>query len=158
MEDVLLEKIREYRNMLKLDKPDLDLALLLKILDITNESSEVRVAIEPVADSGEWLSDTPSYAVKGVKELDDGRIVLYVSDEKHGMHAGDLFLQLKKILKHASGSNMPVLFLHGGEVTQLTEAYSHSLVEEQWAGLPFDVILAVRKRAVVAVEEDEEQE
>lgn len=158
MDDVLLEKIRDYRRMLKLDKPDLDVALLMKILGITNESSEVHVAIEPVRESGEWVSDTPSYAVSGLKKLDDGRLVLKVNNEKHGMAAGDLYDQYKKALKHASGSKMPVLFMRGDDVIQLTEAFSHALINEHWAGLPFNLILGVRKRAVVAVEEDEAQE
>ena len=53
MDDVLLEKIREYRKLLKMDKPDLDMALCLTLLDITHESSEVKVALEPVSESGE---------------------------------------------------------------------------------------------------------
>lgn len=153
MDDVLLEKIREYRKMLKLDKPDLDLALLLKILDIMNESSEVFIALEPVTETGEWVSDTPKYAVRGLKKLDDGRLVLTTSNDKHGMHAGDLFMKLKKELKRATGMGVPVLFLKGDEAVQLTEAFSHSMDNEKWAGLPFDLVLGVRKRPVEESEE-----
>lgn len=156
MDDVLIEKIREYRKMLKLDKPDLDMALLLKILDITNESSEVFVTLEPVTESGEWISDAQQYAVCGIKRLDDGRIVMRVNQEKHGMAAGDLHEQLKKLLKHTTGSKVPVLFMKGEEITQLSEAFSHSLINDQWAGLPFNIVLGVRKRAIEVVEEDEQ--
>jgi len=156
MDDVLLEKIREYRKLLKMDKPDLDMALFLKILDITNESSEVKVALEPVSESGEWVSDTPTYSVCGVKRLEDGRLALRVNKEKHAMAAGDLFEKLKKELKKSSGDSMPVLFMQGDAVTQLTEAFSHSMTNDQWAGLPFDLVLGVRKRANKPQEDQEE--
>lgn len=156
MDDVLLEKIREYRKLLKMDKPELDMALFLKILDITNESSEVKVALEPVSESGEWISDTPTYSVCGVKRLEDGRLALRVNKEKRAMAAGDLYEKLKKELKKSSGDSMPVLFLQGDAVTQLTEAFSHSMTNDQWAGLPFDLVLGVRKRANKPQEDQEE--
>ena len=157
MDDVLLEKIREYRRMLKIDKPDLDLALLLKILGIMNESSQVKVAIEPVSETGEWVSDTPTFNVNGLKRLEDGRLVLRVSKEKSGMTAGDLLEKLEKELKHSSGEKMPVLFMKGDEAVQLNEAFSHSMNKEQWAGLPFDLVLGVQKRSVKP-EEDKKAE
>ena len=156
MDDVLLEKIREYRKLLKMDKPELDMALFLKILDITNESSEVKVALEPVSESGEWISDTPTYSVCGVKRLEDGRLALRVNKEKRAMAAGDLYEKLKKELKKSSGDSMPVLFLQGDVVIQLTEAFSHSMTNDQWAGLPFDLVLGVRKRANKPQEDQEE--
>ena len=146
MDDVLLEKIREYRRMLKTDKPDLDLALLLKILGIMNESSQVKVAIEPVSEKGEWISDTPTFTVNSLKRLEDGRLVLRVNKEKSGMTAGDLLEKLEKELKHSTGEKMPVLFMKGDEIIQLNEAFSHSMNKEQWAGLPFDLVLGVQKR------------
>ena len=156
MDDVLLEKIREYRKLLKMDKPELAMALFLKILDITNESSEVKVALEPVSESGEWISDTPTYSVCGVKRLEDGRLALRVNKEKRAMAAGDLYEKLKKELKKSSGDSMPVLFLQGDAVIQLTEAFSHSMTNDQWAGLPFDLVLGVRKRANKPQEDQEE--
>ena len=156
MDDVLLEKIREYRKLLKMDKPELDMALFLKILDITNESSEVKVALEPVSESGEGISDTPTYSVCGVKRLEDGRLALRVNKEKRAMAAGDLYEKLKKELKKSSGDSMPVLFLQGDAVIQLTEAFSHSMTNDQWAGLPFDLVLGVRKRANKPQEDQEE--
>ena len=156
MDDVLLEKIREYRKLLKMDKPELDMALFLKILDITNESSEVKVALEPVSESGEWISDTPTYSVCGVKRLEDGRLALRVNKEKSAMAAGDLYEKLKQELKKSSGDSMPVLFLQGDAVIQLTEAFSHSMTNDQWAGLPFDLVLGVRKRANKPQEDQEE--
>ena len=156
MDDALLEKIREYRRMLKMDKPDLDMALFLKILDITNESSEVKVAIEPVTETGEWVSDTPSFSVCGVKRLEDGRLVLRVNNEKHAMAAGDLYVKLKKELKNTPCNGIPLLFMQGDSVIQLTEAFSHSMTNERWAGLPFDLVLGVRKRAKKPQEDQEE--
>ena len=144
MDEVWAEKIKAYRESIKEAKPDLDIALLFRILDIVNESSEVKVAINPVSSEGEWSSDAPTYAVSGVRKLDDGRVALRVSDERHGMEAGTLYTQLKKQFRRTSGERVPVLFVKGETVTQLTDAYSHALVREQWAGMPFDLVLAVR--------------
>lgn len=156
MDDVLLEKIREYRKMLQLDKPDLDVALLMKIFDITNEQSEVFIAIEPVSEDDEWVSDSPRFAVAGLARLDDGRLAMRVNRESHGMAAGDLRDLYAEELKRNTGSKMPVLFMKGDEVLQLTEAFSHSLVNRQWAGLPFDIVLGVRKRPAKAAEDGAE--
>ena len=145
MDEVWEEKIKAYRNSIKEAKPDLDIALLLRILDLVNESSEVKVAIDPIDKEGGWSSDAPTYAVTGVRKLDDGRVVLRVNDEKHGIEAGDLYTKLKREFKRGSGDKAPVLFARGDKVTQLTDAYSHALVREQWAGMPFDLILAVKE-------------
>ena len=144
MDEVWAEKIKAYRESIKEAKPDLDIALLYRILDIVNESSEVKVAINPVTEGG-WSSEAPTYAVAGVKKLDDGRVALRVNDEKHGIEAGALYTKLKKEFKRASGEKVPVLFVRGDTVTQLTDVDSHALVREQWAGMPFDLVLAVRE-------------
>lgn len=146
MDEIWEDKIKEYREMVKRDKPELDIELLFRILDIVNESSEVKVAIEPINERGEWTSDAPTYSVRGVTRLEDGRVALTVKSDKHGIEAGDLFLKLKKEFKHGNASKAPVLFVHKEKVTQLTEAYSHALVREQWAGMPFDVVLAVKQQ------------
>ena len=145
-ESVIAEKVRAYKESLKLANPALDIALLSRILDMVNESSEVKVAIEPIGDEGEWSTDAPTWAVAGVTKLDDGRVALRVRDDKHGMQAGDLFTKLKKEFKHKTGEKTPVIFVRGGEVTELTDVFSHSLVREVYAGLPFDVVLAVREK------------
>ena len=145
MDQVWEDKIRAYRESIKQEKPDLDFALLLRILDIVNESSEVKVAIDPIAESGEWSSDAPTYTVKDVTRLDDGRISLVAGGDKHGIEAGTLYNKIKKALKRASGEKVPVLFQRGETVIQLTDAYSHALVREQWAGMPFDLVLAIRE-------------
>ena len=147
MEDVLLERIQAYRELLKGPKPDLDIELLFRILDLVDESSEVHVAMNPVDDEGGWSSDAPKWAVSGVIHLDDGRVALRVRDDRHGIEAGKLYLRLKKEFKRQSGAKVPVLFVRGEKVTQLTDAYSHALVREEWAGMPFDLVLAVRTDA-----------
>ena len=147
MDEIWEEKVKAYRESLKEEKPDLDIALLFRILDIVNESSEVKVAIDPISKDGDWASGAPTYGVKGVKRLNDGRVALRVADEKNGIAAGDLYLKLKKEFKRTKGEKVPVLFVKGEKVTQLTDAYSHALVREQWAGMPFDLVLAVRSKS-----------
>lgn len=144
MDEIWEEKIKAYRESIKGAKPDLDIALLFRILDIVNESSEVKVAVNPVDSEGDWSSDAPTWAVTGVRRLDDRRVALRVADERHGIEAGALYTKLKREFKHETGSGAPVLFVRKGEVIQLTDAYSHALVREQWAGMPFDLVLAVK--------------
>ena len=141
-DDVMREKIKAYRESLKEEKPELDIALLFRILDMVNESSEVKVAVNPVGEEGEWSSDAPTYGVSGVTTLDDGRVALTVKNDKHGIEAGDLYLKLKKQFKRTKGEKVPVLYVHKEQVTTLTDVYSHALVRQMWAGMPFDVVLA----------------
>lgn len=151
--DVLQEKIKEYKESLKKERPELDIALLFRILDLMNESSEVKVAIDPVKGDGEWSSDAPTYAVVGVTTLEDGRVALKVRDERHAMEAGDLYVKLKKVFKRKNVEKVPVLYVKNETVTQLTDAYSHALVQQKWGGMPFDLVLAVKSES-----QDEEAE
>ena len=144
MDDVMQQMIREYRETLKKEKPELDMELLFRIMRLMNDASEVHVAIDPLTDEGEWAKDAPSYGVSGVTVLDDGRVALRVSNEKHGISIEKLESKLRKEFKHRSPVGAPVLYVHGETVTQLTEAYSHALVRDKWAGLPFDLILAIK--------------
>ncbi|MBQ9000845.1 MAG: hypothetical protein IJ087_03225 [Eggerthellaceae bacterium] len=144
MDEVWEEKVKAYRESIKQEKPELDIALLFRILDIVNESSEVKVAIDPIGEEGDWSSNAPTYAVTGVTKLDDGRVALRAADEHHGIEAGALYNKLKKEMKRSTGEKVPVLFAKGETVTQLTDVFSHALVREQWAGMPFDLVLAVR--------------
>lgn len=142
--DILQDKIKQYREMLKKEKPELDIELLFRILRIMNDASEVHVAIDPIAEDGQWTSSAPTYAVSGVTELNDGRVALRVNNEKQGMSVENLEKKLRKALGRDRGTGKPVLFVRGDAVTQLTDAYSHALVREKWAGLPFDLVLAIK--------------
>ena len=144
MDNVMQQKIREYRESLKKEKPELDMELLFRIMRLMNDASEVHVAIDPLSDDGQWEKNAPSYGVAGVTVLDDGRVALRVHNEKHGMTVDKLESKLRKEFKHRSPVGAPVLYVHGDTVTQLTEAYSHALVRDKWAGLPFDLILAIK--------------
>ena len=144
LDDVMLQKIKEYKEMLKKKKPDLDMDLLFRIFRVMNDSSEVHVAIDPIAEDGQWSSKAPTFAVSGITELEDGRIALRVNSEHHGLTVGSLAVKLRRAFKHKSISGVPVLYVKGEAVTQLTDAYSHALVREKWAGLPFDLVLAVK--------------
>lgn len=143
-DSVLQEKIREYREMLKKQKPDMDMQLLFRIMRLMNESSEVHVGIDPIGEDGTWDSHSRTYSVQGVVELPDGRVALRVNSEKHGIKIDELERKLHKTFKRSTGAGVPVLFVQGETVTQLTDAYSHALVREQWAGMPFDLVLAVK--------------
>ena len=151
-EDILQEKIRAYKEMLKNQRPELDMELLLRVLDMVNDESEVKVALEPVGDEGQWLKDATTYAVAGCKTLDDGRVVLRVHDEKHGIYADKLASQLQKAFKHSTPYKAPVFFIHKGEEVTLTEVYSHALVSMVYAGMPSDVVLATAKKQTLDIE------
>lgn len=152
-DDALQEKIKQYREMLKKQKPDLDIELLFRIMRIMNESSEVKIALDPISEDGSWESKATTYAVAGVTQLDDGRYALRTNRENHGITIAKLERELGKAFKHDRGSGKPVLFVHGDEVTQLTDAYSHALTREQWAGMPFDLVLAVKSERKQASED-----
>ena len=145
-DDALRERIQAYRDSLGGEKPDLDIALLFRILDLVNDLSEVRVAVDPVDDHGGWQPGAPTWSVTGVRKLDDGRVVLRVADEHHGIKAGDFYAKLEKEFEHQTGAGVPVLFARGDSVTKLTDVYSHALVHQMWAGMPFDLVLAVRSK------------
>lgn len=144
MDDVMQQRIREYRESLKKQKPDLDMELLFRIMRIMNDASEVRVSIDPLDEDGQWSKNAPTYGVAGVIQLEDGRLALRVTSDKHGITVENLEAKLRKEFKHRSPVGVPVIYVHGETVTQLTEAYSHALVREKWAGLPFDLILAIK--------------
>lgn len=142
-DDALSEKIKEYREMLENERPELDMELLMRVLEMVNDESEVKVAIDPVDATGEWVATATTYAVLGLRKLDDGRLALRVADERHGIVGEKLIMQLRKEFDtNFAGHKVPVLFVHKGEVVQLTEIYSHVLVRAAYAGMPSDVVLA----------------
>ena len=87
-----------------------------------------------------------------------GRYALRVNTEKHGISVDELMRKLRKAYKHDRGTGKPVYFTYGETVTQLTDAYSHALVRQQWAGLPFDLVLAVKTEGKDAKAETEKDE
>ena len=149
-DDILQEKIKAYREMLKNQRPELDFELFLKILDMVNDESEVKASLEPINEDGTWSSEARTFAVLGVKTLDDGRVCLRVSDEKHGIKAEKLYEQIKKAFKHSTPYKAPVFFVRGEDEVVLTDVYSHALVREVYAGMPSDVVLATARKKTLA--------
>ena len=159
MEDVMWDKVREYKKMLAEAKPDMDISLLLRILDVMNSSSEVFVAHNPLYDDDSWVSDVQKYAVKGAALNDEGKFVLKTSSDKQGMHVDDLHQLIKDAMRHGLSERASIYFMRKEELVEITDAYSHTLAKDQWSGLPFDLILAnVTERVSKKTDEEDAEE
>ena len=157
-DDVLQERIREFKESLKNNVPDMDVGLLLRILHIVNESSEMFVASNPLHDDNSWVKDCPRFAITGFEITDDGKLRLRLSSDLHGMAAGTLYDRLNRAVRKGLSDRAKIVYVYKGEEIQVTDAFSHTVVRKHWAGLPFDIVLASVTEKVPRVKEDDEQE
>lgn len=144
-EDALQEKIRAYKASVKEQKPDLDVALLLRMLDILKDDCEIHVAIDPVSDDG-WQPDAPIYGVTRLDVDEEGRFVLLVNGDKHGITNEKLYTQVEQALRAHPNDHAYLYFNYSGKTVRLTEAYSHAQLKERWGGMPFDLVLAIHEK------------
>lgn len=156
-EDALQLRIKQFKESLKKSIPDMDVNLLVRILKLMHSGSEVFVAVNPIHDDDSWVKDNPKYAVKGIKRLEDGRLLLRTTSEKHGIEAGDLLPAVRRELKKGLSDRAKIVFMRKEELVEITDAFSHSIVREHWSGLPFDLILAtVTEKVPKNIEEETE--
>lgn len=156
--DVLQERIREFKESLKRELPDMDVSLLLRILDIVNDSSEMFVASNPLHDDNSWVKDCPKFAVSGIEVTPEGKLMMRLSSEKHGLHAEDLKSRVKRAVKGGLSDRAQIVFTRKGDEVRITDAFSHTLVREHWSGMPFDIILASVTERVPKIPEGESAE
>ena len=138
------ERIRQWGESHKAEARELDFDFLCKIINRVNGSSAVKVACNPIARDGSWIPDTPCRNVSKVGVDEEGRLVLYASRDKKEMPVEKLFDKIQGVKERISGGSSFVMvkFSSEGDAIRLTDAYSHSLVNDHWAGLPFDVVFA----------------
>ena len=138
------ERIQQWEEAHKAEPRDLDFDFFCKIIDRVNESSAVKLACNPITKKGDWIPGTPCHNVAKADVDDEGRLVLYARNDGKEMSAEKLYEQVHHLEKKISAGTSPIMMKRSAdsEEIQLTDAYSHSLVNEHWAGLPFDVVFA----------------
>ena len=142
-QNVLHEKIKEWKKAHKGAPRDLDFAFFCEILRFVNGSSPVKVACNPTSQAGEWVPGTECRSVAKAEVDDKGRLVLRLKSDKTGLSADKLYEQVQHLKKRVAGGKSPVMVkISETKTIQITDAYSHSLVKQHWAGLPFDLVFA----------------
>lgn len=142
-DDPLHQKVEEFKASLQKTTPDMNVSLLLRVLDVVNESSEVKYAFDPIDDQG-WVTGTEENAVGGAHVTDDGKLCLTLKSEKHGIAAGKLYSQVHKLSKKGCADSASIVVMRKGEEVKVTDIFSHSMVRQMWAGLPFDVVMVTK--------------
>lgn len=70
-------------------------------------------------------------------------MTLHLRRDKEEMPAEKLYGQIMRLKKKIAGDASYVMVQLGeSKSVRLTDAYSHSLVNAHWAGLPFDLVFA----------------
>ena len=142
-QNVMREMIQEWKDAHKEEPRDLDFDFFCSIIDCANESSPVKVACNPRAVDGDWIPGTPCHNVSKVGVDDQGRLTLHLRRDKEEMSAEKLYGQIMRLKKKvAGGASYVMVQINESKSVRLTDAYSHSLVNEHWAGLPFDLVFA----------------
>ncbi|MBQ9041309.1 MAG: hypothetical protein IJ111_00675 [Eggerthellaceae bacterium] len=142
-DDPLHQKVEEFKASLQKVTPEMDVSLLLRVLDVVNESSEVKYAFDAIDEQG-WKTGTEEIAVGGARVTDDGKLCLTLKSEKHGIEAGKLYSQARKLNKKGCADSASIVVMRKGEEMQVTDIFSHSMVRQMWAGLPFDVVMVTK--------------
>ena len=157
-QNVMMEKIQEWKDAHKAEPRELDFDFFCQIVDRVNESSPVKVACNPTATDGNWIPGALCRNVSKATVDDNGRLTLHLRHDKEEMPADKLYGQIQKLKKKVAGGASHVMVqLTEEKSVRLTDAYSHSLVNEHWAGLPFDLVFAYfdeDKRPEHAIVED----
>lgn len=137
----LEEAIYDYRKKHPGPLPDFDAKFVLDVLHTANDSSNIRIAINPVV-NGLWVKDAKFFGIKGCYVSDDHKLIFRVHRDKQTLTADELTERINKAMKSRPYKHIPIGFEYNDEIHKLTDMFGHSLVNEMWAGLPFDIILA----------------
>ena len=137
----LEEAIYDYRKKRQGPPPDYDAKFILDILHHSNDSSFIRIAINPVV-RGRWDKEASFFGITGCYISDDRKLVFKVHRDKKTLTADELIEKIERALKPLSLKHIPVGFEYKEEIHMLTDLYGHSLVNDMWAGLPFDIVMA----------------
>ena len=140
--NVLQEMIKEWKRQNKEKPRDLDYEMLDVIMRHVNGSSPVKVARNPLDKERDWIPDTVCQNVKSVSIDDQGRLTVHVRGDKTELSVDAMLGQIKRLKTKISRSSSIMLKISDKKTVQLTDIYSHALVKDSWAGLPFDLVLA----------------
>lgn len=153
----LEEAIYDYRKKHQGPLPNYDAKFILDILFHANSASNVRIAINPVA-GGRWDKNASFFGVTGCYVSDDGKLVFKVHRDKSTLTADELTERINKAMKSRPSKHIPVAFEYGDKIHKLTDMFGHSLVNDMWAGLPFDIVMAETTANALEPLEEEEAE
>lgn len=141
--DAMQAKIKQWREANKEAPRDFDFGMLCTIVDALNDSSAVKVACNPLDEERNWVPDAVCRNVGKVDVDDQGRLVLAVRHDKEELPVEKLALQIRQLKKRRPADQSPVMLkISDTKTVRITDAYSHALVRDSWAGLPFDLVLA----------------
>ena len=140
--EVLREKVDDYKKSHPEDLPELDYAFFLRSISRVNESSPVKIARNAFNDMREWIPGTRTYNVSGVFLGEDSSVTFVMSGSDHCTTVDALLDELENINKKLPLKNVPIMIQIDQETTvQATDLYAHSLVSDAWAGMPADFVL-----------------
>lgn len=143
-EDVMLQKIQEYKAMVRDKKPEVNVSFLMNVLDIVHDESEVKFAVNPLDENGNWIHGTTVTGVSSVRLLDNGGLAIGLAGGKRGMKTEDMHRQISKLQKSGCSGTASIFVFMRNEPVKITEVYAHGLRSEKVVGLPIDVVLAVK--------------
>ena len=144
--DAMKETIKQWREAHKEAPRDFDFKMLCTIIGMLNDSSAVKVACSPLDEDRNWIADTVCHNVGKLDVDDEGRLLISIRGSKEECTVEKFDAQLRRLKKQriADGSSV-MLRLSETRIVKVTDAYSHALVRDSWAGLPFDFVLAYQK-------------
>ena len=141
--DAMQEKIKKWREANKDAPRDFDFKMLCTIIGALNDSSAVKVACNPLDEERNWVPDTTCHNIGKIDIDDEGRLVLSIRRDKEELSVEKLAWQINRLKKQRPADQSSVLLrISETKTVQITDAYSHALVRDSWAGLPFDLVLA----------------
>jgi hypothetical protein len=139
---VLQEMIKQWKAEHKAKPRPLDFEMFQQILKMVNESSAVKVARNPLDEDHDWIPETTCLNVGKISQDDEGHLVLHVRHNKTEYSVDKLLTDLRRVGKKLSLGSSIMAQVSEKKVVQITDVYSHALVKDSWAGLPFDLVFA----------------
>lgn len=142
-QDVMLQRIQEWKDAHKDVPRELDFGFFCEIIEKVNNSSAVKVARNPTTVDGDWIHGAECINVARAIVDERGRLALQLRRDREEMSAERLIEQVDRLKEQVDGKSSAVMVqISEDREIQITDAYSHSLVSDHWAGLPFDLVFA----------------
>lgn len=140
--DPLREAVRSYKDAMRSAKQDLNVSFLLKTLSAVNESSPLKVARNPIDQDRRWRSGVELRNVRGFEIDEEGQLTIRTRSDNGELSAELALDQLYKMRRKLQSDGSVMLVTAGDKKVKITDAYSHAFVNDAYAGLPFDLVLA----------------
>lgn len=138
----LNEAVDHYKEQEKAKEkpPEINVGFLKRVIDSVSDDSDIRVCIDPLDEKRRWIHDCTTLSVHDVKMDDQGRLVLYVHNDNQSITSGKLYEKIAHMGKDLK-DNAEIIFYRHDQLHKIDDIYSHTIVRNFFAGLPFDVAL-----------------